>query len=134
MIDLSLRDTSFFKPYFAAPCEPGGSFFGLPTWYKYLPGETDAYDKCVPTIDSQYIDGFNAFWPIVLAIADMIIMLSGMIAVILIVIAGISFVTSQGEPDKVAQARQRIITALVGLGIIVIAAVTVNFIGNNLLN
>lgn len=122
--------TTYLAAY-GNPCTlPGSgknSFFGFPHWWKYLEGREDSLGKCLPKVD-----GLNDAWPIILAIADILIMLAGMIAVILIVVAGISYVTSQGEPDKVAQARQRILSALIGLGIIIIASVTVGFIGRTL--
>lgn len=50
------------------------------------------------------------------------------VAVVIIVIQGIKFVLSRGEPEKSAQARKGVIYAAVGLVIIFMADVIVAFI------
>lgn len=52
----------------------------------------------------------------------------GFIAVIVIIIAAIKFITSQGEPQKVANARNTIIYAAIGLVVSILAHVIVNFV------
>jgi hypothetical protein len=54
--------------------------------------------------------------------------LAGSIAVLVIVIAGIMFILSQGDPQKSAKARNTIIYAGVGLGLMVSAFSIVSFI------
>lgn len=49
------------------------------------------------------------------------------VAVLIIVVQGIKYVLSQGEPDKTAQARKGIIYAAVGLVIVFMADVFVAF-------
>jgi hypothetical protein len=49
------------------------------------------------------------------------------IAVLIIVLAGLKFVTSQGDPQGVAKARQAIIFALIGLAVAVSAEAIVTF-------
>ncbi len=110
---------------FAASCAPGGSFFGLPTWYKYLPSETDPVThKCSPTVN-----GLNDLWAIGFAIIEILLMLAGFLAAIYIIISGLRYVTSQGNPEKAASARTGIINAVVGMGIVIIATAVVRFIG-----
>ncbi len=110
---------------FAATCDPsGGSFFGLPTWYKYLEGETDAFGRCVPQIG----DPANV-WLIVLAVIDALLRLAAIIAVGFVLYGGIQFIVSQGEPERTNQARNTIINALIGLVITMSAAGIVSFIG-----
>lgn len=50
------------------------------------------------------------------------------VAVIILVIQGIRFVLSQGEPEKSGQARRGVIYAAVGLVIVFMADVVVGFI------
>ena len=50
------------------------------------------------------------------------------LAVLVIVVQGIKFILSQGEPDKSAQARKGIIYAAVGLVIVFVADIFVAFI------
>ena len=54
--------------------------------------------------------------------------LAGSIAVLVIVIAGIMFILSQGDPQKAAKARNTIIYAGVGLALIVSAFSLVSFV------
>lgn len=107
---------------FAAACK-GSSFFGFPTWYEYLPGATDKQGHCAPTIS-----GINDVWLIVAAVITILLRIAAMVAVAMIVYGAISYVTSQGEPDKTGQAKGTIVNALVGLALAVMAGVIVSFI------
>ncbi len=50
------------------------------------------------------------------------------VAVLIVVIQGIRFVLSQGDPEKSASARKGVIYAVVGLGIVFLADVAVAFL------
>lgn len=50
------------------------------------------------------------------------------VAVLIIVLAGLSFITAQGDPQKVARAREAIIYALIGLAVAVSAELIVTFV------
>lgn len=50
------------------------------------------------------------------------------IAVLVIVVQGIRFILSQGEPDKAIQARKGVIYAAVGLAVVFLADIIVAFI------
>ncbi len=52
----------------------------------------------------------------------------GFIAVLYLIFAAIKFITSQGDPAGVAQARQSIIYALLGIVVAVSAEVIVTFV------
>lgn len=128
--DLTILVTNFYHPSLAvafnADCTlPSSNFLSFPTWYKYLPGKGDALGQCSP-----YIELPNGIWSIAFAVIDIMLRLAGILAVIFIIVAGFSYITSRGEPDKTASARKRIINALVGLVITMFAAVIVNFIGD----
>lgn len=111
-----------------ATCDPtqnAGSFLGLPHWYEYLSGQTDELSgKCIPTIHS-----INDFWAIALAIVDILLRIGAMVAVAYVIYGGFLYMTSQGEPDRTAAARNTILNALVGIIIVIIAIVAVNFVG-----
>lgn len=51
-----------------------------------------------------------------------------MVAVIYIVVAGLQFIISQGDPQKIAKARQTILFAIIGLVIAVSAEAIVIFV------
>jgi len=61
-------------------------------------------------------------------ILNLVLILLGAISVLVMVIAGIDFMLSQGEPDKISRARNSIIYALVGLVVTIFAAAIVNFV------
>lgn len=105
-----------------------GSFFGIPTWYKYLDCPTYIdYSTQMETCTPQ-INGIADFWLIGAAILDILLRVSALLAVAYIVIAGISYIKSQGNPDQTAKAQRTLINAVAGLIIAVISAVVVNFV------
>lgn len=63
------------------------------------------------TLPSQLV---NAFLPVVLGLA-------GFAAVIFIIISGIQFITSGGNPEAAAKARGRLIYAIIGFVIIILS-------------
>ena len=114
------------------PCSPKGSFFGLPTWYKYLEGQTvkpelfgtnSAVDQCVVKIKA-----ISDVWLIVSAIIEILLRLAALGAIAMIVYAGIMFITSEGQPDKVKQATGIALNAAIGLAIAIGSAATISFI------
>lgn len=113
---------------------PDTTFFGIPTWYKYLDGQEDAFGKCTPhvNLDANSGGGFKQLLPIGLAIIDMLLRVAGLVAVGFIVYAGFQYVTSQGEPQATTQAKDGIINAIVGLVIVILASAIVAFIGGRL--
>lgn len=60
--------------------------------------------------------------------------IAGLVAVGFVVYGAISYTTSQGEPGKIKQASQAITYALIGLVIVVMAAVLTNFVLSSLIN
>ncbi len=103
-----------------AECTPGitGIDLRIPTWYKYL----ECNDN-VPIIEN--IDDAKR---IAAGILDIVVWLAGAAAVFFIIYGGIKYITSQGVPDKVAQARQTIIYAVAGLITAIIAETAIRFI------
>lgn len=58
---------------------------------------------------------------------------AGIICVIVIVVAGLTFITSSGNPSRISKAKSAITYASFGIGIIVSAALIVNLIISGLL-
>lgn len=126
----------FSAPTYAVPCDQVArtSFFGIPTWYKYL--ECD--DKGVPQIDSgknagdenvkieDVGNGPQDLWLIAAAILEIMLRLASMFAIVYISWAGFTYITSAGAPDKTAQARKQIINASAGLVITIVAGTLVS--------
>ena len=59
---------------------------------------------------------------------NVVLAVTGAIAVLIIVLAGFRYIVSQGNPSEVAQARNAIIYALIGLVVIMFAFAIVNFV------
>lgn len=95
----------------------GTSFFGLPTWYKYLDFENG--DNCDLIFDAQKP---TDYYLVGLAILEMLLMLAGILAVVFVVVGGYKYTIAQGNPEKIANARQTIQNALIGVVIAVIAS------------
>ena len=131
MLALLLSNLSFFAVFNTGnPCDPNKTaqhaFFGFPHWWKYVTkGEYDGLGHCVPKVNFP-----SGIWGIALAIVDMLLYVAGIVAIVSIIIAGISYVTAAGSADKITSARKRIINSIVGLVIVVIASAIVSFIGS----
>jgi Type IV secretion system pilin len=107
------------------------SFFGAPTWYKYLPLDSDCGIATNDANGNLKIDG-SVVLLITLAIIEILLFIAGFLAGFIIIYGAFKFITSQGEPGKVASARTTIANAIVGLLIAVIASRVVSFIGGKL--
>ncbi len=111
---------------FAAACDKGKTFFGLPVWYKYLPstGEDElGYCKFSITDPTQ-------FALVGLAIVEILLRLGGIVAFGYIVYGGVQLLMSQGEPDKRSKAIQTIINAVIGMVITLLAVGIVAYLGS----
>ncbi|HET9098141.1 MAG TPA: hypothetical protein VFN51_00835 [Candidatus Saccharimonadales bacterium] len=104
-------------------CSSGG-FLGFPTWYHYLPVNSQT---CSPQFTS-----LSDTWLIVAAIIEILLRIAGLLAVVYVIIGGINFVTSQGQPEKTAKSRDTIINALIGLAIAILSAAIVSFIARSI--
>lgn len=112
----------------AAKCHyDNTSFFGFPHWYKYLQGIEDGNGRCVPSLSS-----LNDVWKIAAAVIEILLRISALAAVAIIIYAGVSYITSQGEPDKTAKARTTIVNALIGLALSIMAAFIITFVAGSI--
>lgn len=69
---------------------------------------------------------------LILKVANIIAVIAGVAAVIIIVLAGLRFIQSGGNPDDVAGARRSIVYASVGLIVIVVSRTLLGLILNAL--
>lgn len=76
--------------------------------------------------------GGDQFTNVIQNILYTIIGVLGIVAVIYIIIGGINYMTSSGEPGKVKKARDTILYAVIGLIVCVLAFAIVNFVINGL--
>ena len=61
-------------------------------------------------------------------ILNAIIGVIGIVAVIMIILGGISYTTSQGDPGKTKKARDTILYGVIGLIVVLLAFAIVNFV------
>jgi len=90
---------------------------------------TQSWDECltpegIPTLQCAFI-AFNN-------VINGAIVLSGVVAVFFIIWAGFKFVTSQGNMEQVASARQTFFYALIGLIFVILAYSIFNFVLDDL--
>lgn len=100
----------------------GGTFFIFPPWYKHLEGTTEG-NGCVPAIHNA-----TDFWLIGAAIVEMLTRLGGVLAVGFFIFGAFRMITSEGSPDKVAEARKTMIYAAIGLVVTILASSTVAYV------
>ena len=74
------------------------------------------------------LSGENNLMPTVSTIINVIIGVVGIVSVIFIVIGGLSYVTSAGDPGKTKKAKDTILYAIIGLIVAVLAFAIVNFV------
>jgi hypothetical protein len=63
----------------------------------------------------------------IINIINALLVLAAIAAIVFVIIGGVRYVTAQGDEDAVAQAKNTIIYAIIGIIIIILAAVIVNF-------
>ena len=128
---------------FADACNADATFFGVSAWYKYLVkagrmitiGAGEPQNKLgVAYCDLK--DGLQ--WKtgditlILMGVLEMVLRIAGLVAIAFVIYGGISYITSQGQPDKTKNAQETIINALVGLVIAMLSVAVVSFIGQRL--
>lgn len=65
---------------------------------------------------------------VIQTIVNVVLSVVGVIAVVMIILGGISFITSQGDAAKVTKARNTLLYGIVGLVIALLAFAIVNFV------
>jgi hypothetical protein len=112
----------------------GKGFLGFPTWYKYLtPTYADQTTnppapqaECNLTFHPKHPEDYGK---IVLALIEILLRVAALVALVFVVIGGVRFTTSQGQPEATAAARSTLLHALLGLVIAVSATALVAFVG-----
>ncbi len=80
-----------------------------------IEGSDVASLKCIPYLFQNVVTAALIF--------------AGAIAVIIVIISGIKFITSSGDPKQVEGAKQTMTYAIIGLVLVLLSFVIVNFIG-----
>jgi len=125
---------------------PDGSLLGIPTWYKYLPGEGivqispkngGGYTEtivCQPTVKTEGEEALpvNNILLIVAAITEILVRVAGFAAFIFLIYGGFMYLTSSGNAENVSKAGSTLLNAAIGLGIAISATAFINFFANKL--
>lgn len=137
---LAAKSGGSVNPGTPSKCGKGGEFFGLPTWYEFLPPgdncsislqKTDA--NGVPQYDNgKNVYDFNKLWLVALAIADILLWIAGLVAVLFVIYGGYQYITSQFDPEGTKKAKDTIINALIGLSVAILSSAIVRFVGSKL--
>lgn len=72
----------------------------------------------------------NSVWDSVYTVVNWILIATGILAVVFIIVGGIRYVTSGGNPDKTKTAKLTIIYSVIGLAVAILASVIVQVVFN----
>lgn len=108
------------------------TILGIQPWYQYLEVGADGDDKCafLPIPPDSDFEWTRALPRIGLGVVNILIRVSGLIAVGFTLYGGFRYMLSQGEPEATKKAKGTIVGASIGVVIVMFAAVLVNFIGS----
>lgn len=93
----------------------------FPTWYRGLQD---------PATCAVVFKDLNNIWVVALNLIEIGMQLAGYLAVGFLIWGGVLYIKSQGEPAQVTAAKNTILNAIVGLGIVLASVAIVNFIAS----
>jgi uncharacterized membrane protein YidH (DUF202 family) len=79
-------------------------------------------------------DGTSSVGKLIRTVINVLSVIIGAIAVVMIIIAGFRYITSGGKQESVTGAKNTILYAIVGLVIVALAQIIVHFVLNNTTN
>lgn len=106
---------------------PAHNLFFLPPWWEYIPTQINDIGDCAPHVVLP-----DGLWLVGLAVIDILLRIVAFLALISIFIASVEYIIAIGNPEKITNARKRIINALVGIAIAFVAVAIVTFAGKAL--
>lgn len=120
----------FIKTFIAATVLGLSSLFITPAYA--IPEACEGIDPSSPVYQSAGCGQSNdetktEFEGLIVNILNGIIAVLGLVAVIYIIIGGVNYMTSSGDPNKTQKAKNTILYALIGLIICVLSFAIVNF-------
>ncbi len=107
--------TAAYDVYNGVDCSKAGAKAGDPT----------ASAVCVEKGSGDPISGDDGA---LLKIANIVAYAAGIAAIIIIIVAGIKYVVSDGDSGKISSAKSTIMGALIGLIIVVLARTLINYV------
>ena len=107
----------------SAACEQR-MLFTFPTWYR---GVTD--DNCNITLDNAAGDpDINRIWVIVMNFIEILLQAVAYVSVGFLIWGGFKYIKSEGEPNKISEAKSAILNAVIGLVIALMSVAIVEYV------
>lgn len=103
------------------------TFLGLYPWYHYL--NFSMQNGACQDPNFQFLGAKSDILLILLAIVDDLLRIVGLLAVIFVILSGVKYIMSRGEPGEIAKAQSGIINSLAGLAIALISIKFVSYLG-----
>lgn len=127
LLALGVTNVAVSQPTLATITCPAGSYREI----NHIPADNIA--QCNLPANEIATDGSekDALWYIS-AVINVILSLVGVVAVVVLILGGISFMTSQGDPGKVTKARNTILYGVIGIIVALLAFTIVNFVLKNI--
>lgn len=102
-----------------AQCDGAGSrILSFPKWQNKLPG----------SCDKPQIKELNDFWVIALNLVEILLQLVAYVSAGYVVWGGFKYLKSEGEPNKISEARSAIMAAVIGLVIALTSVAIVAYV------
>lgn len=96
---------------------------------------TSSFSNCldginVPNLNTNLSSEQGFIGNLITTILPIVLAVGGFVAVIFIIISGIQFISSGGNPEAAAQARARLMYAIIGFVIIILAFAILQIVDN----
>jgi uncharacterized membrane protein YjgN (DUF898 family) len=92
-------------------------------------GAIDAFSACTPGDTTTVCKGKGeSIYPIIQTVVNTLLFIIGVVAVIMVIIGGITYTTSGGDSAAVKKAKDTILYAIVGIVIAFLAYAVVNWV------
>jgi hypothetical protein len=91
----------------------------------------DATNAILRPVDPENNMSVNDLTDPVGSIINVVIYVTGFIAVAMVVVGGVQYALSQGDPAKVKKAKDIILYGIIGLVVVILAYAIVNFVLKN---
>jgi hypothetical protein len=103
-------------------------FVALPAQQVFAVDASDAVCESLGATGAECSEGGSGIDTVLRVALNLLSFIAGVIAVIMLMIAGIKYLTSQGDSGSVSGARNTIIYALVGIIIVVLSQSIIQFV------
>lgn len=104
----------------------------FPAWYKGLTGPAPDCEFTPPKAKGGGIDIKATILKIGLNVIEDILQLVGYVTVVMLIIGGFNYMTSQGDSNKMSSAKNTITNALIGLVISIMSVAIVNLVAGSI--